>query len=70
MPPASRALSRQDMLMMVMVFGDVDVDDLQSKLAKGWLMIVYIMHGQVKELTYMHSEGIQVTFETEILGIL
>ena len=30
-------------------------------------MIVYIIHGQVKELTYMHSEGIQVSnFETKI----
>ena len=43
---------------------------LRQQITMVWLMVVYMMHGQVKELTYMHSEGIQVSFETEILGEL
>ena len=50
-------------------YNDGDVDDLrqtaQSPMAAWWLFI-----WQVKELSYMQSEEIQMSFETEILGEL
>ena len=50
-------------------YNDGDVDDLrqtdQSPMAVWWLFIWQVK--ELTELTYMQSEGIQVSFETEIL---
>ena len=60
MPPVWRELSRQMMMMMITKTKSLMTS---SEPAEICLMIVIT---QVKELTYMHSEGIQVSVESKI----